>query len=197
MPAGKRRTRRVPDRERDLFPFHLAPRTAPPAVRAATASDLAYVVKLQKAHGDALGFIPRAALAYKIERCRVHLALENGEPAGYLHHGSMASEEVRIFQAAIQYDARRRHLGLALVDDLLRRASGAGAQAVSLRCLSQLEANDFWRAAGFRLLDAEPGAKGTLNVWGRVLEEGAGFGVQGSETVVPTSTPCAAAFSFH
>src|SRR4051794_11982696 len=170
MPARNRTLRDVNRVSPAPAGFHLRSGGAASAdVRPATPSDLAYVVKLQKAHGDALGFIPRAALAYKIERCRVHLALENGEPAGYLHHGSMASEEVRIFQAAIQYDARRRHLGLALVDDLLRRASGAGAQAVSLRCLSQLEANDFWRAAGFRLLDAEPGAKGTLNVWGRVL----------------------------
>src|SRR3954465_15188873 len=117
--------------------LHTTPMPSPAAVRAATPADLAYVVKLQKAYGDALGFIPRAALAYKIERSRVHLALENGESAGYLHHGSMAaSPEVRVFQAAIQYDARRRHLGLALVDDLVSRATQAGARAVSLRCLS-------------------------------------------------------------
>ena len=148
------------------MPSHHRPR---PAVGPASPADLAYVVHLQRRHHEALGFIPRQALAEKIEQGRVWLASENGEPAGFLHHGTLARPEVRIFQAAVQYDVRRRHLGLALVADLVRRAQAAGARAVSLRCLSFLEANDFWSAAGFELVTAEPGAKGTLNVWGLQL----------------------------
>jgi N-acetylglutamate synthase-like GNAT family acetyltransferase len=151
-----------------------APVTAPPladpeTVRRATARDLAYVVHLQKRHGDAIGFLPRAALAQKIDLSRVWLARENGQAAGFLHHGSLAQPEVRIFQAALLSAARRRHLGLALVADLVARARDAGARGVSLRCLSYLEANDVWTAAGFRLLTTEPGAKGTLNVWGKEI----------------------------
>ena len=138
---------------------------APAGVLRATPGDLAYVVHLQKKHHHALGFIPRVALQQKIDLGRIWLASENGEPAGFLHHGSLAGDEVRIFQAAVQYDARRRHLGLALVRHLLHRAAAAGARGVSLRCLSSLEANDFWRVAGFNLLTTEPGARGTLNVW--------------------------------
>lgn len=151
-----------------MRPRHARAASAPASpvpVAPATLGDLAYVVHLQKRHADALGFIPRVALLEKIELGRIHLARENGEPAGYLHHGSLARPEVRIFQAAIQYDARRRHMGLALVNDLVDRAADAGAQGVSLRCLSFLEANEFWDAAGFRLLTTEPGAKGMLNVW--------------------------------
>src|SRR3954452_11940830 len=146
----------------------LTPRAAPAGegiVRAAPA-DLPYVVHLQKRHADALGFLPRAALAEKIERGQVWLSLENGEPAGFLHHGSLAVPEVRIFQAAVQYDARRRHLGLSLVQRVVDRAAAAGARGISLRCLSFLDANAFWEAAGFALLATEPGAKGVLNVWG-------------------------------
>lgn len=143
---------------------------APPGVvRRATPGDLAYVVHLQKRNAEALGFIPRLALEQKIGLGRIWLARENGDPAGFLHHGTLATPEVRLFQAAIQYDARRRHLGLALVGDLVARAAAAGAAGVSLRCLSFLDANDFWRQAGFALRDAEPGAKGTLNVWTRRL----------------------------
>src|SRR5215218_3775502 len=91
----------------------------------ATPADLAYVVALQKRNGEALGFIPRAALSEKIDLGRIWLATENGDPAGYLHHGSLAVPEVRIFQAAIQYDARRRHHGLALVANLMSRAREA------------------------------------------------------------------------
>jgi GNAT superfamily N-acetyltransferase len=135
----------------------------------ATPADLAYVVSLQKKNGEALGFIPRVALAEKIELGRIWLAQENGEPAGFLHHGSLAVPEVRIFQAAIQYDAQRRKHGMSLVTGLLDRAKDAGASAVSLRCLDFLDANDFWTAAGFSLIGREKGARGTLNVWGARL----------------------------
>lgn len=137
----------------------------------AAPSDLSYVVDLQKRNPEALGFIPRAALMEKIERSQIHLAIENGQPAGFLHHGSLKVPEVRIFQAAIQYDARRRKLGLALVQDVIDRAVAAGAGAVSLRCLDFLDANDFWTAAGFEQVGTEVGARGILNVWGRRISD--------------------------
>ena len=74
---------------------------------------------------------------------------------------------MRLFQIAVAPGARGKAVGRALVDALLRRAAEAGAAGVSLRCLSFLDANQFWRAAGFRLHATEPGAKGTLNVWTR------------------------------
>jgi hypothetical protein len=158
------------------------------AVVRATPADLAYVVALQKRNHEALGFIPRAALSEKIDRGHLWLARENGEPAGYLHHGSLAVPEVRVFQAAVQYDARRRHHGLALVADFVARAKAAGARAASLRCLDFLDANDFWTAAGFSLIGTEPGARGTLNVWGKVMNEPGGS---------TGTNPSASSFDFH
>src|SRR5947209_1089728 len=105
-------------------------RPIPKPVTAAALSDLPYVVHLQKRHSTAVGFLPRAALEEKIRLGRIWLATENDEPAGFLHHGSLARPEVRIFQAAVQYDAQRRHHGMALVNDLLSRASASGAQGV-------------------------------------------------------------------
>lgn len=192
MPSGKKAAPQQPGSSRapaentpslknPVRPARLVEPVPPPdgGVVRATPADLAYVVHLQKRHGDAIGFLPRLALAQKIDLGRVWLARENGEPAGFLHHGTLNAPEVRIFQAAVQYDARRRRLGLALVDELLTRAAAAGARGVSLRCLSYLEANAFWTAAGFRLLATEPGAKGTLNVWVRELVGGGEWGVGG------------------
>jgi GNAT superfamily N-acetyltransferase len=142
-----------------------------PALRVsrATLRDLPCVVRLLKQNAAALGFIPRAALREKIESGRIWLVRDGrgaGAPVvGFLHHGSLARPEVRLFQAAVRPDARRRHVGTALVNDLLRRAADAGAAGVSLRCLAFLDANRFWAAAGFRLLATEPGGKGPLNVW--------------------------------
>jgi hypothetical protein len=191
-PAPARRspnTNRRPDGPAPLPAVHVVAPVAPPPVVAATPADLEYVVHLQKRHADALGFIPRVALREKIDLGRIRLARENGEPAGFLHHGSLARPEVRVFQAAIQYDVRRRHLGLALVDDVVSRAAAHGARGVSLRCLSFLEANEFWEAADFELLTTEPGAKGTLNVWVKRLTSGGGESA-------PRSTRADAAYEF-
>ena len=154
------------------MPIH---RLADEGIVCATPADLAYVVSLQKQNSEALGFLPRVALAEKIDLGHIWLARENGEPAGYLHHGSLKAPEVRIFQAAIQYDARRRQHGMSLVTNLLNRATRSGASGVSLRCLDFLDANDFWTAAGFKLIGREQGARGILNVWGARLTEDAAF----------------------
>lgn len=164
----------MPPESRARRPFLFPPAARFRVVTPATEADLAFVVFLQKRHADALGFIPRMALLEKIERGQVAIARAGGEPAGFLHHGSLARPEVRVFQAAVLPGERRRGLGMALVDDLVDRAAAAGAGGVSLRCLSFLEANRFWRAAGFRLLTTEPGGKGTLNVWVKKLERGRG-----------------------
>jgi GNAT superfamily N-acetyltransferase len=139
-------------------------------VRLAVPRDLPFVVTLQKAHPAALGFLPRQALREKIRHGQVLIARQSGRRAGFLHHGSLARPEVRVFQIAVTADARRGGVGRALVDHLLARAAGAGARGVSLRCLSFLDANRFWRSVGFQLHGTEPGAKGTLNVWVRLVK---------------------------
>lgn len=142
----------------------------PVLITPASVRDLGFVVALQKAHGAALGFLPRQGLREKIRFGQVLLARIRGARAGFLHHGSLARPEVRVFQIAVSDGATRKGVGGALVDDLLERATAAGAHGVSLRCLAFLDANRFWRKAGFRLHATEPGAKGTLNVWVRRLE---------------------------
>ena len=144
-------------------------RGSTPRVIPATARDLPFVVALQKCHGHALGFLPRQALAEKIARRQVWVARQGSRPLGFLHHGSLARPEVRVFQIAVGESSRRGGVATALVEDLLARAAAAGAAGLSLRCLSGLDANRFWRASGFKLLTTEPGAKGELNVWVRRL----------------------------
>lgn len=142
------------------------------AVARATAADLAFVVALQKRYARALGFIPRAGLREKIDRGQVWVARRGGMPAGFLHHGSLAGREGRVFQAAVDPAACRGGVGRALVEDLARRAAGGGCDVLSVRCLAGLAANAFWPAAGFALAAVEPGARGNLNVWVRRLDVG-------------------------
>jgi GNAT superfamily N-acetyltransferase len=159
-------------RPRGARPFRSAHGAPRPVVKSAVAEDLPFIVMLQKAHAAALGFLPRQALGEKIGLGQVLLARVAGRRAGFLHHGSLGRPEVRVFQIAVRPEARAKGIGGALVDALLETASASGARGLSLRCLSFLEANGFWRAVGFRIHSTEPGAKGILNVWVRRLDAG-------------------------
>lgn len=143
------------------------------AIRRATLDDIPYIVHLNNRFSRELGFIPKIALENRINQTRagyVGLALENNDPAGFLHTGSLAKPEARIFQAAIQYDAQRCHIGKALVSDFLNEARTSGVKLVTLRCLSDLDANHFWKSMGFRhvLTERVSGQKNRgamLRVW--------------------------------
>jgi GNAT superfamily N-acetyltransferase len=145
---------------------------------------------LQKAHHAALGFLPRQALKEKIALGQVLLARVGGTRAGFVHHGSLARPEVRVFQIAVTGDVRSKGVGRALVETLLDRAGSAGARGISLRCLPFLEANRFWRAVGFRLHATEPGARGALNVWVRRLNEDTSDGAGGRFQFSTRVHPC-------
>jgi hypothetical protein len=91
---------------------------------------------------------------------------------------------VRIPQACIQYDARRRKYGEALVSWLV--AALPGADEIRLRCAADLEANVFWRDMGFVCTATVKGGarRGRLiNAW--LLDLGAAL------MLAPTTTPAA------
>jgi ribosomal protein S18 acetylase RimI-like enzyme len=145
-------------------------------VRPATARDLAFVTSLAKRFTDAVGFIPRAGVLEHLDRGNVTIALENGDPAGYLlgDRSREAPAVHRISQAAVAFDAQRRHHGLQLVDELVKRLllTDRPPALLSLWCREELEANEFWRAAGFELIgrrDAGGRRGGRQILWSREL----------------------------
>jgi hypothetical protein len=122
------------------------------SIATATAQDKTFVRSLAKKFSNAVGFIPDAALDWYLDASCVNLAVENGEPAGYL----LGRDQLRwnfairpIFQAAICFDAQRRHIGLALVDAREDAAREAGQVALQANCREGLDANHFWQQAGF------------------------------------------------
>ncbi len=138
-------------------------------IAAATTQDLSYVVSLMRANRESVGGLPEPAITERLERGTVLLAQENDDPIGYLLYDARHNE-IRIPQACIQYDARRRSFGIELVDALL--ALYPQAESVSLRCAADLEANLFWRDLGFTCTGAVPGGvrRGrTINCWTRWL----------------------------
>lgn len=119
---------------------------------------LTYLDKLQKANADDLAFYPLTTLARALEDGHVIACEDNGEPAGYLWFGALrGGHDVTIFQACVDYDSRRRHLGHSMVAQLIALARTAGCTGVRLKCASSAESNEFWVAAGFYCTRVQPG----------------------------------------
>lgn len=136
-------------------------------VHVATSADLPYIVSLSKRHAEELGFLPRAAMAAYVTRNRVTIARENGDHVGYFLTGGYA-EQIRIFQACVQLDARGLGHAQQLLGGLVARAACAGSSRITLHCRDGLESNGFWAACGFTIAGLKLGGgarRKIVNEW--------------------------------
>lgn len=141
------------------------------STRVAVPADLRYVVSLMRANRESVGGMPEPAILERLERGTVLLAEINDDPVGYVLY-DLRGGVLRIPQACIQYDARRRKYGEALVSAMLARHV-SGLREVTLRCAADLDANVFWRDMGFTCVGNVPGGKRrgrAINVWTMWLE---------------------------
>lgn len=129
-----------------------------------------FIDQLQRKNADALAFLPRIVFEREAPKGRLFLGLLNGAPCGYAYVGSKRSEVVRCHQVCIEYDARRRLYGAAIVAAIEEYAEGASA--IRLRCGFDLEANEFWRAMGYSCTEIVPGGvrrMRQINIWEKDL----------------------------
>lgn len=132
---------------------------------------VSFIDGLARQNSEALSFIPTPRLEQYVERGQVLIARENEEPAGFLVFGR-SWPQIRIYQACIQYDARRRQHGLDLVERLVGIARDQSCTDVRLWCAEDLEANEFWQLAGFERSGARTGGarRGRIHIlWARRL----------------------------
>lgn len=123
-----------------------------------TAISLSYIDKLQRANVDDLAFYPLTTLADALDSGHVVTCEDNGEAAGYLWFGALrGGHDVTIYQACVDYDSRRRHLGYGMVRRLIELANAAGCTGIRLKCASSADANEFWRLAGFHCTRVQRG----------------------------------------
>ena len=109
-----------------------------------------YIDHLQRANADDLAFYPLSTLEKALEDRQVVTCADNGEVAGYLWFGAVrGGRDVTVYQACVDYTARRRALGWAMVGDLTALARAGGATGIRLKCASSAAANEFWQAIGF------------------------------------------------
>lgn len=150
------------------------------APRVATLNDLPFVMHLQRKFSNQVGFLPKVAIETYIQLGCVMIATENEDNAGYI----LGRPSLRwnrqispITQACVAMDARRRSLGLAMLLQretvcLLRKQT-----AIQAMCREGLEANEFWRAAGFTEIsrtDPSNARQKLIICWRRILTDNPG-----------------------
>jgi GNAT superfamily N-acetyltransferase len=130
---------------------------------------LVYVDHLQKKNAEALSFYPKCVFERESEKGRIFLGLLNGQPAGYLYVGARGND-VKCHQVCMEYDARKRSHGAALVQAMEDYAQGA--YSITLRCGFDLEANAFWSSLGYNCVAVQNGGirrMRKINVWRKAL----------------------------
>jgi hypothetical protein len=130
-----------------------------------------FVDGLQKKNAEALSFYPKQVFEREQLKGRLFLGLLNGEPAGYLYVGAQRGD-VKCHQVCIQYDARRRLYGAAIVSVMEQYAEEGKASSITLRCGFDLDANDFWKSMGYQCIAHQMGGirrRRTINVWRKQL----------------------------
>lgn len=133
--------------------------------RQAVGADLPYLVSLMRANRESVGGLPEVAIMERLMRGTILVAEINQDPVGYLLY-DLRDGHLRIPQACIQYDARRRRYGEALLTSLF--SAHPDIEDVSLRCAADLEANIFWRDMGFTCVGTVKGGSRrgrTINCW--------------------------------
>jgi hypothetical protein len=130
-----------------------------------------YIDGLQRKNAEALAFYPRQVFEREQAKGRLFLGMLNGEPCGYLYVGAK-SQDIKCHQVCIQYDARRKLYGAAIVAVMEQYASEANAASITLRCGFDLDANEFWKELGYFCLAHQIGGvrrMRTINVWRKQL----------------------------
>lgn len=147
-------------------------------IRVATAADLRFVRDLQLRFSNQIGFIPPTATQREIEWGHVFHAALNDDDAGFLLVQPALSGQrttAAIIQAAVRMDAQRQKIGLALVAAIAAKAQAAGSTILQCFCRADLEANLFWKAAGFEAVATRRGGNKhdqNCTLWRKPLRKG-------------------------
>lgn len=132
-------------------------------IRAAREDDLKFIDHLQKKFSFQVGFMPLVWLAGYLRNGPVLMAFENDQPAGYLLGKAgynRSPQDAIIYQAAIDYDAQRSHIGTELTEHFIDLLPDRITR-ISLWCAQDIDANLFWEALGFTALAYRQGSDST------------------------------------
>ena len=124
-------------------------------VRTSTIKDMLLIDKLQKENSFAVGFIQKTiweSYVFGGQRNFIVLICEaNNDAVGYvlITPGLGQYRYAKIQQICIRNDARRLHYGTALLDVCRQFCNKFDRMGFTLRCRTDLDSNNFWKALGF------------------------------------------------
>lgn len=128
---------------------------------------ISFVDHLQRKNAEALSFYPLSVFEREVSKGRILLGLFNGQPCGYLYFGALGGV-VRCHQVCIEYDARRKLYGAALVVAMEDMARQHQSLSLRLRCGFDLDANQFWLEMGYLCVGVVDGGvrrMRRINIW--------------------------------
>ncbi len=129
------------------------------AVRQATEEDLAAIEALRRHDGKDLGFVPAAKYEHIVRRTSdrgrtrwryewLIVLTDNDDLTGFCLAG-FHRDGAKVEQVCVREDARRMERALRLVDAIEREARRRHCPRLRCRVAADIEANYFWRAAGY------------------------------------------------
>lgn len=173
-------------------------------VRLARFDDLPAIEALRRADGDALGFVPKAKYEHITlktsdrgrERWKYEwliVATDNEDITGFLLTG-FHRDGCKMQQLCVRDDARRMERALRLVGACEDEARRRGSLRIRCRVAADIDANFFWRAAGYKpiamttstwLNVRESASKRPLLIYDKPLDQGSLFDLTVGSTTVP------------
>ena len=149
-------------------------------IRDAIPDDWLYIDSLRKTEWSALGFIPQDCYLSILHRLpiggrrrwtysKILVAEDNGDLTGFAY-ASFTNNTARIFQVAVQEDARRLYRASLMVGEIELEALYRQCHSINVRVAIDLEANEFWKALGYELVDVLTSTwRGRNSAKGRLL----------------------------
>ena len=173
-------------------------------VRLATAADLSAIEALRRADGDALGFVPKAKYEHIVYRTSdrgrdrwkyewLIVCTDNEDVTGFLLTG-FHRDGCKMQQLCVRDDARRMERALKLVDACEVEARKRGCLRIRCRVAVDIDANFFWRAAGYQPIATttstwlnvkESMSRRPLFIYDKALDQGSLFDLSVGSLTVP------------
>ena len=142
----------------------------------ATQKERSFLRKLQHQFPIALGFLPDQALEQLIDANACYVRRQDGQLAGFiLVRPFLATSPTicSILQTAVEMDAQRRHHALNLLRQIEADALKRRISVIKCWCREELQANDFWQAAGFSCRARRPAGRsqgGNVLLWAKLIQ---------------------------
>lgn len=117
-----------------------------------------FIDRMQKIPKRPMGFLPMAGIQYHVEKGRVIVRYDNGDPVAYLLHGALHIKRdaiARIFQVSVHPDYRGGTLVHQMLGELVQKASDCANSALQVRVRENVPGHGFWKRQKFQLQEID------------------------------------------